>query len=102
MRDLVVNIEGHQVGTPIEFTVNSNGQLMTEFEFTVGRGAVTTAPVVLSTSTVVPENANHFVAVAKFDRAIASAKATVNNTEIKAVGGDVVFPRMEPRLQHRV
>jgi len=92
VRDLVVNIEGHQVGTPIEFTVNSNGQLMTEFEFTVGRGAVTTAPVVLSTSTVVPENANHFVAVAKFDRAIASAKATVNNTEIKAVGGsDVVY-----------
>lgn len=91
-RDLTVNIEGHKVGKPISFTVTSNGQLMTKFEFTVGREAITSAPVLYKAETIIPANANHFVAKTKFDRVIASAKATVGGKEIKAIGGsDVIY-----------
>lgn len=91
-RDLVINIEGHKVGAPIDFTVVSNGQLMSKFELTVGREAISSAPVIISSETVVPENANHFVAKAKFDRVIASAKAKVGDSEIVAMGGsDVIY-----------
>lgn len=91
-RDLVINIEGHKVGTPIEFTVTSNGQLMSKFDLTVGREAITSAPVLVSAEAIVPANANHFVAKAKFDRVIASAKAKVGDDEIVAMGGsDVIY-----------
>lgn len=91
-RDLVINIEGHKVGSPIEFTVVSNGQLMSKFDLTVGREAITSAPVMISAETIVPDNANHFVVKTKFDRVIASAKAKVGDKEVVAVGGsDVIY-----------
>lgn len=94
VRDLVVNIEGHKVGTPISFTIQSNGQMMSEFEFTVGREAITSAPVLTSHKVIIPDNANHFVLAANFDRVIAKATATVGGQTITAVGGSdlIYFP----------
>lgn len=94
VRDLVVNLEGHKVGTPVSFTITSNGQMMSEFSFVIAHEAITTPPVVNSTRIIMPDNANHFVVEAKFDRPMASGKATIGGRDITPVAGSytLYFP----------
>lgn len=89
--DLVVNLEGHQAGTPIVFRFDGGSQPVAWFDFVYERQALTSAPVLKSISQTPTENANHAVVSLQFDREMSDAVATVNGSEVKAEGGSSVL-----------
>ncbi len=96
--DLIVNIEGHKAGQPITFSFGDGkgdgGRLIFELEFTVAHQALTTVPELRSSSIIMPENANHFVAKLTFDRVIKAAEINFNGAKVSARGesSELFFP----------
>lgn len=92
--NLVYNFENHVAGTPVSFTFDGGGQMMWSFELTVEKQALTGAPTLESIEIVAPEGTNHFVAIAKYDRVIKKAKASVDTITVNGTAGapTVYFP----------
>ena len=92
--NLVYNFENHVAGTPVSFTFEGGGQMMWSFELTVEKQALTGAPTLESIEIVAPEGTNHFVAIAKYDRVIKKAKASVDTISVNGTAGapTVYFP----------
>lgn len=87
--DLVVNLEGHQAGTPITFSLTGGGQPTAWLRLTTENVAVTTAPV-LSASDVTVNN-NHAVVALTFDREMKPTTATAGTQQVTAEGGSTVL-----------
>lgn len=92
--DLVYNFENHVAGTPISFTFDGGGQMMWSFELTVVKKTLSGAPKLENLTVIAPEGTNHFVAIAKFDRVITKAVASVGSKTILGTAGSptVYFP----------
>lgn len=82
--DLVVNIEGHQAGTPLIFTMVKAGQPTAWFELTVEEVSAGNPTLVSSSATV---DANHVVVAVAFDREVVSAIGSCAGQSIQAEGG---------------
>lgn len=82
--DLVVNIEGHQAGTPLIFTMVKAGQPTAWFELTVEEVSAGNPTLVSSSATV---DANHAVVALSFDREVVSATGSCAGQSIQAEGG---------------
>lgn len=87
--DLVINLEGHEAGTPIVFTLNDGSQPTGWFELTIEKQAITTAPTVQSQSVTVVNN--HAVVSLTFDREMTSTTATINGGNVTAEGGSATL-----------
>lgn len=82
--DMVVNIEGHQAGKPLIFTMVKVGQPTTWFELSVEE-VNTGNPALVSSSAAV--DANHAVVALQFDREVVTATGTCAGQQITAEGG---------------
>ena len=87
--DLIVNIDGHQAGTPIVFSFTGGSQTTGWYELTVEKQAITTAPVLTDQQVTVVNN--HAVVALTFDREMTSTTATINNTTVTAEGGSATL-----------
>lgn len=90
--DLVVNLEDHQAGTPIVFGFEGGSQITGWYELTIGRQAITTAPVLKDQQVTVVNN--HAVVALSFDREMTPTTATINGKDVTAEGGSstLYFP----------
>lgn len=89
--DLVVNIEGHKAGEPIEFGFDAGSEPVAWFDFVYVRESLTSAPEMRSIETTSTEHLNHAIVNVTFDREMKGAKATVNGVEVEADGGSSVL-----------
>jgi pectin methylesterase-like acyl-CoA thioesterase len=87
--DLVVNLDGHQAGRDIVFTLVDGSQPTGWFELTIEKQAVTTAPVVTAQSVTVVNN--HAVVALTFDREMTTTTATINGSTVTAEGGSATL-----------
>lgn len=87
--DLIVNIDGHQAGTPIVFSFTGGSQITGWYELTVEKQAITTAPVLTDQQVTVVNN--HAVVALTFDREMASTTATINGKSVTAEGGSATL-----------
>lgn len=85
--DLIINLDGHQPGKDISFTIEGGGQPVAYMELTVEKVPVATAPVLVSSSVTNTDHANHCVVALTFDREMQNATATINGKRIAAKGG---------------
>lgn len=89
--DLIINVENHKAGTPINFSLQGGGQPTAWFEFTIEKVSVTSAPKVVSQNVTSTENKNHCVVSIGFDREMTDTEATIDGKTIKAEGGSSVL-----------
>ena len=82
--NMTVNIEGHQAGAPLIFTMVKAGQPTAWFELTVEEVNAGN-PALVSSSVVV--DANHAVVALQFDRQVVTATGTCAGQQITAEGG---------------
>ena len=82
--NLVVNIENHVPGTPIEFTFDGGGEIVAWFDVIYEKVALTTAPTVVKEEITSTANKNHAVVKLTFDREIESATALLGETTVTA------------------
>ena len=87
--DLIVNIDGHQAGTPIVFSFTGGSQITGWYELTVEKQAITTAPVLTDQQVTVVNN--HAVVALTFDREMTSTTATINGKSVTAEGGSATL-----------
>ena len=87
--DLIVNIDGHQAGTPIVFSFTGGSQITGWYELTVEKQAITTPPALTDQQVTVVNN--HAVVALTFDREMTSTTATINNTTVTAEGGSATL-----------
>ena len=87
--DLVVNIDGHQAGTPIVFSFTGGSQITGWYELTIEKQAITTAPVLTEQQVTVVNN--HAVVGLTFDREMTSTTATINGKSVTAEGGSATL-----------
>lgn len=83
--DLVINLENHQAGKDIVFTLENGSQPTGWFELTIEKQAITTAPVLTDQQVTVVNN--HAVVALTFDREMQSTQATINGGTVTAEGG---------------
>lgn len=90
--DLIVNLEGHQAGKDIVFTLENGSQPTGWFELTIGKQAITSAPTLTDQQVTVVNN--HAVVALTFDREMTDTKATINAQDVTAEGGSatLLFP----------
>ena len=96
MYDLIINIDNHEAGQPITFTLNGGGQPVAWFELTVEQVAISSVPVLKGTSVTPTTNKNHCVVQLTFDREMTDTEAqVVSDTGIantlKAPGGSTIL-----------
>ena len=96
MYDLIINIEGHQVGHPITFTLNGGGQPVAWFEMLVEQLEVASAPVLKNTRVTPTTHKNHCVVELTFDREMRDSEAEIisatgERSVVKAKGGSSVL-----------
>lgn len=84
--DLVVNIDGHKAGTPIEFSI-AGGQPVAWIELTIEKVKVVTPPVPTATAVTPTDDKNHCVVTVTFDREMQTTSATVGGQTVTAEGG---------------
>lgn len=89
--DLIVNLDNHQAGVPLQFSFTGGSQTTGWFELTVEQVAVTSAPVLKSQSVTPTTDKNHCVVALSFDREMADATATIGTQTIKVEGGTGVL-----------
>ncbi len=90
-KNVYVNFEGHKAGTPVKFLFTPGSQPVAWFEILIEKQAITSSPVVNSSSTTPTANVNHTVATLNFDREMKSATATVAGQTVEGeVTGAVV------------
>ena len=87
--DLIVNIDGHQAGTPIVFSFTGGSQITGWYELTIEKQAITTVPVLTEQQVTVVNN--HAVVALTFDREMTNTTATINNTTVNAEGGSATL-----------
>ncbi|MBP1541162.1 MAG: hypothetical protein ILA25_03210 [Prevotella sp.] len=88
--DIIVNIDGHTVGTDIVLTQQKSGQPMAWIQLTTVKQNPGTAPVKTAESVTVVNN--HAVVAVTFDREIANnVTATINGGTVTAEGGSAVL-----------
>ena len=85
--NLVVNIEGHQAGTPISFTFEGGSQPVAWFELLVEEQKLTGEPTVQSGSNTQVDTKNHCVVTLDFGRKMQDCVAEYNGKTVKADGG---------------
>ena len=92
--DLIINLDGHQAGQPIVFTLKNGSQPTGWFELTIEKVAIATAPVLKGQSVTPTTSKNHCVVALTFDREMKATEATINNTTVRAEGGSstLYFP----------
>ena len=96
MYDLIVNIEEHEAGQPITFTLNGGGQPVAWFEMLVEHVTVASSPVLKNTRVTSTTNKNHCVVELIFDREMTDTEAEIiSNTNtrntVKAEGGSAIL-----------
>ncbi len=87
--DLVINLEGHQAGKPIQFSFTGGSQITGWYELTIEKQAITTAPVVADQKVTVVNN--HAVIALTFDREMTATTATANGGSVTAEGGSATL-----------
>ncbi len=87
--DLVINLEDHQAGKPIQFSFTDGSQITGWYELTVEKQAITTAPVVTDQQVTVVNN--HAVVALTFDREMTETTATINGGNVTAEGGSATL-----------
>ena len=87
--DLVVNLEGHQAGRDIVFTLTDGSQPTGWFELTIEKQAIATAPVVTAQQVTVVNN--HAVVALTFDRQMTDVIATIGGSTVTAQGGSATL-----------
>ncbi len=87
--DLVINLEDHQAGKDIVFTLENGSQPTGWFELTIEKQAITTAPVLTDQQVTVVNN--HAVVALTFDREMTATTATINGGTITAEGGSATL-----------
>ena len=87
--DLVINLEGHQAGQPIQFSFTDGSQITGWYELTIGRQAITTQPTVTDQQVTVVNN--HAVVALTFDREMTETTATINGGNVTAEGGSATL-----------
>lgn len=85
--NLVVNIEGHQAGTPISFTFEGGSQPVAWFELLVEEQKLQGEPTVQSGSNTQVDTKNHCVVTLDFGRKMQECVAEYNGKTVKADGG---------------
>lgn len=85
--NLVVNIEGHQAGTPISFTFEGGSQPVAWFELLVEEQKLTGEPTVQNGSNTQVNSKNHCVVTLDFGRKMQDCVAEYNGKTVKADGG---------------
>lgn len=85
--NLVVNIEGHQAGTPISFTFEGGSQPVAWFELLVEEQKLQGEPTVQSGSNTQVDTKNHCVVTLDFGRKMQDCVAEYNGKTVKADGG---------------
>ena len=91
MYDLIINLEHHQAGQPVSFTLKGGGQPVAWFQLTIAKVAVTTEPVLKSISATATDHRNHCVVELAFDREMQDAVATIGGQTVTARGGQSVL-----------
>lgn len=89
--DLVINLYEHKAGNDITFNIQGGGQPVAYFELTIEKAAVTTAPVLVSSSVTNTDNANHCVVALNFDREMQNTTVNFNGQEVTAKGGTTIL-----------
>ncbi|MBR0036323.1 MAG: hypothetical protein IJP70_01640 [Bacteroidales bacterium] len=87
--DLVINLEGHQAGKPLVFTLENGSQPTGWFELTIEKQSIATAPVLVDQQVTVVNN--HAVVALTFDREMLSTEATINGGNVTADGGSATL-----------
>ena len=87
--DLIINLEGHQAGKPIQFSFTGGSQITGWYELTIEKQAITTAPVVTDQKVTVVKN--HAVVALTFDREMTAVTATINGGNVTAEGGSATL-----------
>lgn len=85
--NLVVNIEGHQAGTPISFTFEGGSQPVAWFELLVEEQRLQGEPTVQNGSNTQVDTKNHCVVTLDFGRKMQECVAEYNGKAVKADGG---------------
>lgn len=91
MYDLIINLDNHQPGTPIVFSLQGGGQPVAWFELTIDHIAVNTPPVLKSYTKTPTTNKNHCVVEMTFDREMKDTKATIAGQTVEAEGGSSIL-----------
>ncbi|MBQ5983346.1 MAG: hypothetical protein IJL54_14415 [Prevotella sp.] len=96
MYDLIINMEGHEAGQPITFTLNGGGQPVAWFEMLVEQVTVASAPILKNTRVTSTTNKNHCVVELTFDREMKGTEAEIisdtnTRTTVKAEGGSAIL-----------
>ncbi len=86
---VVVVLENHQPGAPIEFTITGGNQPYASLALVIEKTDPKTAPTLRNKSAQVTNN--HAVISLEFDREMAAAEAAFNGTTVKAGGGNTVL-----------
>lgn len=85
--DLIINLEGHQAGKNITFSLTGGGQPTAYLDLTVENVNPKTAPILQSTTITGGVDKNHCVVALAFDREMKATTATINGKSITAKGG---------------
>lgn len=83
--DLIINLENHTAGQPIEFSFTGGSQITGWYELTVVNENPGTAPVKTAESVTIVNN--HAVVAVTFDREMTATNATINGSTVTAEGG---------------
>ena len=87
--DLIVNIESHQPGQPITFSLKGGWRPIASFRFVLERQPMTDAPVLMSKAiNTTSGSQNSRVVTLTFDREIKQATAAIDHVGQKLTGGD--------------
>ena len=87
--DLVINLDNHQAGKNIVFTLENGSQPTGWFELTIEKQAITTAPTLTDQQVTVVNN--HAVVALTFDREMIVTTATINGSNVTAEGGSATL-----------
>ena len=84
--DLVINLDNHQTGTPLQFSFANAGQLLPSSVRLIVEHVNPGVPPVKKSATATVEN-NHAVVAVSFDREMQATEANVNGNTVTAEGG---------------
>ena len=92
--DLVMNVENHVAGTPIEFVIEGGSQPVMWFEFVYEIYVPSDAPKMLKSSTTDLTGKNHTVVSFNFNREIEAAEVEFNGSKAAShvIGTTLNFP----------